>query len=278
MGVPCTVWSIARRGIKNWARALQKEEISIALTLFMVRVYRECVRCGVPVSVENPRSSKLWQFHLVRDLMSLPNSRFVTFDMCRYGSEYRKPTALLTTLSELEVLGKRCNHAYRHVPAAGSTRVRVGSAYKWVARTTLAGAYPAQLCSTWARLVRGASSFAATGGPRDASQSAARFQAELESCVRRRSSSKGHRAPAATAIEQQLGGDDYAMGASSNLFGGAQIPRDPHSHFRRFRRDSVWWRKRVELGPTASRCDVLEQQLRSMAAPFFVMPQCLRRR
>ena len=60
MGVPCTVWSIARRGIKNWARALQKQEIPMALTLFMVRVYRECVRSGVPVSVENPLSSKLW--------------------------------------------------------------------------------------------------------------------------------------------------------------------------------------------------------------------------
>ena len=137
--------------------------------------------------------------------------------MCRYGSEYRKPTALLTALSELEVLGKRCNHSYRHVPAAGSTRVRVVSAYKRVARTNLAGAYQGQLCSTWARLVRGASSFAATGRPRDASRSAARFQAELESCVRRRSSAKGHRAPAASAIEQQLGGDDYATGASSTI-------------------------------------------------------------
>jgi hypothetical protein len=217
MGVPCTVWSSARRGIKSWARAHQKEEISIALTFFMVRVFRGCVRCGVPVSVESPLSYKFWQFHLVRDLMSLPNSRFVTFDMCRYGSEYHKPTALLTTLSELEFLGKRCNHAYRHVPAAGSIRVRVGSACKWVAGTTLSGAYPAQLCSTWARLVRGASSFAATGRPRDASRSAARLQAELESCVRRRSSAKGHRAPAASATEQQLGGDDYATGASSTI-------------------------------------------------------------
>ena len=138
--------------------------------------------------------------------------------MCRYGSEYRKPTALLK-LSGLEVLAERCNHDYRHVPAAGSTRVRVGSASKWVARTNsnLAGAYPAQLCSTLARVGRRSSSFAANGRPRDAGRSAARLQAELESCVRRRSSAKGHRAPAATAIEQQLGGDDYAMGASSAI-------------------------------------------------------------
>ena len=49
----------------------------------------------------------------------------------------------LTTLAELEVLGKRCNHPYRHVPAAGSARVHTGSGFKWVARTTLAGACPA---------------------------------------------------------------------------------------------------------------------------------------
>ena len=53
IGIPCTVWSIARRGIKNWTRARQKEEISIALVFFMVRLFHEYVRCGVPVSVEN---------------------------------------------------------------------------------------------------------------------------------------------------------------------------------------------------------------------------------
>ena len=217
IGIPCTVWSIARRGITNWSKARQKEEISIALVLFMVRLFRECVRCGVPVSVENPLSSKLWEFHLVRELMSLSNCRFVVWDMCRFGSAYRKPTALLTTLSELESLSKRCNHAFRHIPAAGSTRVRVGSGYKWVARTTLAGVYPAQLCTAWARQVRSASSLAASSRPRDAAKLAARLQAELDSHVRRRSSAKGHRAPAATAIEQQLGGDDYATGAGSAL-------------------------------------------------------------
>ena len=62
LGVPCTVWSIARRGITDWIKARQKEEVSIALTMFTIEVYRECVRCGVPVSIENPLSSKNWGF------------------------------------------------------------------------------------------------------------------------------------------------------------------------------------------------------------------------
>ena len=62
LGTPCTVWSIARRGIRNWQKAMQKEEVSIALTVFSVEVYRECCRCGVGVSIENPLSSKIWEF------------------------------------------------------------------------------------------------------------------------------------------------------------------------------------------------------------------------
>ena len=151
LGTPCTVWSIARRGIRNWAKARQKEEVSIALTIFSVEVYRECCRCGVGVSIENPLSSKIWEFFLVRELAALPNSRFIAFDLCRFGSEYRKPTGLLTTVAALEQLALRCNHSYRHIPAAGSVRVRDGGRYRWVARTTLAGAYPPQLCRKWAQ-------------------------------------------------------------------------------------------------------------------------------
>ena len=39
LGVPCTVWSIARRGIKNWERARHKEDVSIALTFFTIEVF-----------------------------------------------------------------------------------------------------------------------------------------------------------------------------------------------------------------------------------------------
>ena len=79
LGTPCTVWSIARRGIKDWVKARKKEEVSIALTLFTVEVYRECVRCGVPRSIENPLSSKIWEFPTMRELLALPSSHFIAF-------------------------------------------------------------------------------------------------------------------------------------------------------------------------------------------------------
>ena len=104
---PCTVWSIARRRIKDLVKARKKEEVSIALTFSTVEVYRECVRCGVPVSVENPLSSKIWEFFMMRELLALPSSRFIAFDMCMYGSEYREPTGILTTHAGLEQVGRR---------------------------------------------------------------------------------------------------------------------------------------------------------------------------
>ena len=41
LGTPCTIWSRARRGIRNWARAEQKERIGLQLALFFARVI-EC--------------------------------------------------------------------------------------------------------------------------------------------------------------------------------------------------------------------------------------------
>ena len=115
--------------------------------------------------MENPLSSKIWEFFLVRELVALPSSRFIALDLCRFGSEYKKPTGILTTVASLEQLARRCNHPYRHIPAAGSVRVRDGGRYRWVARTTLAGAYPPQLCARWARLLRSQAAPAALSAP-----------------------------------------------------------------------------------------------------------------
>ena len=40
LGTPCTVWSVARRGITNWVKARKKEEVSVALTLFSVACFQ----------------------------------------------------------------------------------------------------------------------------------------------------------------------------------------------------------------------------------------------
>ena len=59
LAVPCSIWSVARKGITNFARAAGKELASLDLAIFSVSVVRACLRAGIYFSLENPLSSKL---------------------------------------------------------------------------------------------------------------------------------------------------------------------------------------------------------------------------
>ena len=87
--------------------------------------------------------------------------------------------------------------------------MRDGAVFRWVERTALADAYPPQLCTRLARIIRDESPIAAFG--KHATAVAFRFAAELESFFHRGKRTKGHAKTAASATEQQLGGsgDQY---------------------------------------------------------------------
>ena len=64
--------------------------------------------------------------------------------MCAYGSPSKKPTSVLTNMSELSCLDRRCpgvSRNHQHVQLVGA---------RW---TASAGAYPDGLCRVWASLV-----------------------------------------------------------------------------------------------------------------------------
>ena len=111
--------------------------------------------------------------------------------------------------------------------AAGSVKVREGGRFRWIARTTLAGSYPPQLCSRWSKLVRAAVPTAAYSNPRDASALAFDFVGELEGLVRRGPGAKGHARCAASATEQQLRGegDNVEHGCDSTVKAAARFLR-----------------------------------------------------
>lgn len=71
-----------------------------------------------------------------------------------YGAPHKKPTALLTNIGALTVLGRQCDHSHRHIQLRGSERVFVDG--KWVtqSKTKRAGEYPAKLCQQWAQIVQ----------------------------------------------------------------------------------------------------------------------------
>eukprot|EP00959_Pyramimonas_sp_CCMP1952_P410936 8611657-Pyramimonas_sp.AAC.1 len=101
MGTPCCVWSRARHNMQYHDEARQKERIGVALALSSCRVAYECSRSGVFWSIENPRSSRLWDFDPVRELAGLPDIFRVLFVRCSNGASHLKPTALLANFFAL---------------------------------------------------------------------------------------------------------------------------------------------------------------------------------
>ena len=76
IGTPCTIWSVARKGIRNVALAHRKELRGVELALFTKALCKECVRCHVRFSVENQISSRLWVLRKVFSTLTLAQRSF----------------------------------------------------------------------------------------------------------------------------------------------------------------------------------------------------------
>ena len=154
LGTPCTAWSRARHGIKDHRKARRKEEQAVATALFTVRLIRLCLSQGVAVSLENPFSSRLWEFPPIHSLAVDPRMSFIFFDMCRYGMPYKKRTAILTSEIGFRALSRLCEGGHGHELLKGTTKTKIDGKWQYVNKTSLAGAYPSGLCDHWAQLAR----------------------------------------------------------------------------------------------------------------------------
>ena len=166
LGTPCTVWSQARHNIRNSGKARYKEAVGVALALFSARMIRACLRHHVFVSLENPQTSRLWQFGPIRDLFKIRGMFFLTLHMCAYNQPYKKPTSILTNMSWLRALQKRCDGGHAHQQLRGSESVIIDGICQTRNRTTGAGAYPESLCRLWAQLLRANAPRSAVGSCR----------------------------------------------------------------------------------------------------------------
>ena len=151
LGTPCTAWSRARHNIQNFRKARRKEHQAVATALFTCRVIQECLKRGISFSLENPFSSRLWQFGPLVELMKNKSIRFVTWDMCQYGMPYKKQTTIMTNEKALSMLERTCSKNHQHTQLRGSTRAKIDGQWKTINKTSLAGAYPPELCKEWAR-------------------------------------------------------------------------------------------------------------------------------
>ena len=124
----------------------------------MCKLYTPCVcelasKAGIPWSIENPRTSNIWRGPLHR-LHALPGVVEVFYEMCMFGSQFKKPTKLLTTFRILPELSRLCDGSHEHVLDQGSSKVRQpDGSFRWINRTTQAVAYSEPLCRRWSLLL-----------------------------------------------------------------------------------------------------------------------------
>ena len=108
MHIPCTTCSSARhpalrsrqrpRGLQGLqGRALLALRAANLLYDHCFAILEAAERRRVPWVVENPLTSILWHFREFRKWMLLPHVDTVRFDMCGYGSPWRKATLIMTS-------------------------------------------------------------------------------------------------------------------------------------------------------------------------------------
>ena len=101
--------------------------------------------------MENPKSSRIWQFEPVAALFALHGAFAVDLDMCASGSVYKKLARILTDVRNLSLLCQRCPRNHKHVLACGFKAGKSPQGTKNIRHTAIAGEYPEKLCRWWAQ-------------------------------------------------------------------------------------------------------------------------------
>lgn len=155
LGTPCTIWSRARHNVVDSIATRIREETGIELALFSCEVIRHCIRNNAPYALENPRSSKLFQFEPLVQAVATGPFRFIQFDMCQYGEPYQKRTRIVTSVNWLRALERKCNHKSHEVRLKGKVKTLNKKGHPvYVNRTALAGAYPWSFAVRYAELIK----------------------------------------------------------------------------------------------------------------------------
>ncbi|CAK0801704.1 unnamed protein product, partial [Prorocentrum cordatum] len=149
IATPCARWSVANT---TGAPDSEGSRAGLGCADFTVRVLRMCHRCGVSVSLENPRSSRLLKYPPLANIFEKLGCVSFEYHCCRYGAPYLKPTVFVTNVPSLSVIERACVCTVPHERLEGKVKIpdETGKlVWKW--KTSLAGAYPPGLCRVAAR-------------------------------------------------------------------------------------------------------------------------------
>ena len=80
LGTPCTIWSIARTRVWNNPKNRKKEKLGRMFAHFTSELCHLASKLGIPWSIENPKTSKIWKGPL-HSLHAIPGVAEVFYDM-----------------------------------------------------------------------------------------------------------------------------------------------------------------------------------------------------
>ncbi|CAK0811644.1 unnamed protein product [Prorocentrum cordatum] len=230
IATPCTRWSVANA---TGAPDSEGSRAGLGCADFTVRVLKMCHRCGVSVSLENPRSSRLLKYPPLVNIFEKLGCVSFEYHCCRYGAPYLKPTVFVTNVPSLSVIERACVCTVPHERLEGKVKIpdETGKlVWKW--KTSLAGAYPPGLCRVAARGLKealGPGALRRDGEPaldprweRELAAAAGFPQPkplEVPSCPRRFTTGWEH------AVGHQLCGDSAEQRRQATLTSGGRPPQ-----------------------------------------------------
>ena len=165
--MPCSSFSILqhsnggtrRKTCPQGTGVLRREEIGnriLERTLILISILE---KHGNYWTLENPRSSYLWDMPGVWDRIQDSKYCVAIMDQCSYGLKLldkngllgpcKKPTLFLGNIPGLACLAAKCQCSVEHVHAVGGVRTKHG----WRKRSELAGHYPLKLCNAYVKMI-----------------------------------------------------------------------------------------------------------------------------
>ena len=165
--IPCNTWSRARRapqwssmpsalrgdspqtiyGLPNLpAKDAAKVRNANRMLRGSVRCIKKCVQLKVPGYLENPLTSRIWKTKPIQALIRRRQAFTVDFDMCQYGTSWRKPTRLLIWGCQPFQL-RRCSAVCGKCSRTKQAHVMLSGVSKGAFLTSQAQVYPEEFVS-----------------------------------------------------------------------------------------------------------------------------------
>ena len=162
LGTPCTTFSLARHPALRsashpWGKpdldpqSQVKVQQGNALARVSAMIMRVCISKGIPFTIENPQSSRIWLLEPFQKILAHPQVQSHTLHFCQYGTPWKKAT----TIAAFKF--PRLSQAMRSCLGHGGLCSRTGkkhfqlsgkdSSGMWL--TARGAAYPPQFCSAY---------------------------------------------------------------------------------------------------------------------------------